>query len=109
MYDLLISSHIINLKRLVGLEMSAKGRYECFGQYVEDHPDCENCEDKIICRDHKYKTTKDQVICDSCEWYVVKGGKMKCKHFSEKDRKKLIEMESFECPEYQLDHRLQAD
>ncbi|MHA1783646.1 MAG: hypothetical protein ACTSVY_02180 [Candidatus Helarchaeota archaeon] len=89
----------------------SKGKYECFGQYVEGDPDCENCEDKIICRDHKFKKGDDKVsvICDSCEWFIQKGKKLRCKFYKEKDRLKLIAMESFECPEYQLDHRLATE
>ena len=90
--------------------MSDQGKYECFGQYQEDHPDCEACDDRIICRDHKYKEgDANKILCDSCEWFVQKGKKLKCKIFKEKNRLKLLEMESFECPEYQLDHRLRSE
>jgi len=90
--------------------MSKEAKYVCFGQFVEDDPDCDNCDDRILCRDSKHKgEDSGKVICDSCEWYVQKGKKLKCKHFSEKDRLKLVGMESFDCPEYQLDHRLAAD
>ena len=90
--------------------MAEDAKYVCFGQFTEGDPDCDNCDQRILCRDSKLKgEEKGKVICDSCEWYVQKGKKLRCKHFKEKERLKLIAMESFDCPEYQLDHRLASD
>lgn len=87
--------------------MSKNAKYVCYGQFIEGDPDCDNCEDRILCRDSKLKgEDQEKILCDSCEWFITKGKKLQCMHFKEKERLKLIAMKSFDCPEYQLDHRL---
>ena len=50
---------------------------------------------------------EEKVLCDSCEWYILKGKKAKCKYVKEKDRIKMLES-GIKCPEYLLAHRLQV-
>ena len=50
---------------------------------------------------------EERVLCDSCEWYLLKGGRAKCKYVKEKDRIKMLES-GIKCPEYLMAHRLQV-
>ena len=50
----------------------------------------------------------EPIICDSCEWFILKGKKPKCKYVKEKDRLAMIQS-GIECPEYQKAHRLQVE
>ncbi len=51
---------------------------------------------------------EEKVLCDSCEWYLLKGKKPKCKYVKEKDRINMLKS-GIKCPEYLLAHRLQVE
>ena len=51
--------------------------------------------------------TEQKILCESCEWFILKGKKPRCKYVKEKDRIAMLES-GIRCPEYQLAHRLQV-
>ncbi|MFX1449556.1 MAG: hypothetical protein ACFFCM_01865 [Promethearchaeota archaeon] len=54
------------------------------------------------------EVASEKIICDSCEWYILKGNKPKCKYVKEKDRLNMIKS-GIRCPEYLLAHKLQVE
>ncbi|MHA1377290.1 MAG: hypothetical protein ACTSRG_02800 [Candidatus Helarchaeota archaeon] len=51
---------------------------------------------------------EETILCDSCEWFILKKGKPKCKFVKEKDRIAMLES-GIKCPEYLMAHRLQVE
>lgn len=50
---------------------------------------------------------EEKVLCDSCEWFILKKQKPTCKYVKEKDRIAMIKS-GLKCPEYLLAHKLQV-